>query len=396
MRRRSIIGGFVGLLAVTAAAQSQRSPAPEAITPTELGRLLFWDPILSGERDIACGTCHHPDFAYGDGRELSLGTGSVGLGPARVDHSAGRIPVVKRNSPTILNTAYNGLERGRRRRQSPPISADPLAVDAARAPMFWDRRARSLETQALEPLKAFEEMRGSAYPEAVAVDSVLTRLRSIPEYVTLFREAYGPSAAIDASSLAGAISAFERSLVAMNSPFDRFRAGDSTALTAQQRRGMDEFDDAGCENCHDGLMFSDFDLEAEGVAEHSLLAVPDSGAGRFRFRTPSLRNVALTAPYMHNGTLATLEDVLRFYDEGRSRNPNVLDGAQRGNGRRNRDAATGVAVLSGQFRRVDDMTDQEMDDIVAFLGALSDERFDKTIPARVPSGLAPGGAIASR
>jgi cytochrome c peroxidase len=400
-----VVSSLVVVMAVASAAQPERPAPREAITPTELGRLLFWDPILSGERDTSCATCHHPDFAYADGRDLSLGTGSVGLGPDRVDRSGGRIPVVKRNSPTVLNTAYNGLERGRRRRQGQAV-ADPLAVDAARAPMFWDRRARSLETQALEPIKALEEMRGHTYRESVAADSVVARLRGIPEYVALFREAFGASTALDASQLAAALAAFQRSLVAMNSPFDRFRAGDSTALTPQERRGMEAFDDAGCENCHDGLMFSDFDLEAEGVAEHPLLAVPDTGAGRFRFRTPSLRNVALTAPYMHNGTLASLDDVLRFYDEGRSRNPNVLDrgprdGNRDGNGDRNADGArdadgTRVAVLSGQFRRVDDMTDQEMADIVAFLGALTDENFDRTIPARVPSGLPPGGAIELR
>ena len=83
----------------------------------ELGRLLFWDPILSGEKDIACATCHHPDLAYADGRDLARGTGSVGLGPARADVSKGRIPIVKRNAPTVLNVAFNGLDedRGRRR-----------------------------------------------------------------------------------------------------------------------------------------------------------------------------------------------------------------------------------------------------------------------------------------
>jgi len=389
MKLRLILGSLLFGVAITSAAGSGPDAAREAITPVELGRLLFWDPILSGPRDISCATCHHPDFAYADGRALSLGTGSVGLGPARVDRSGGAIPVVKRNSPTILNTAYNGLERGRRRRQT---AIDPLAVDAARAPMFWDRRVRSLETQALEPLKALEEMRGHTYPESVAVDSAVARLRAIPEYVTLFREAFGPTANVDARNLASAISAFERSLMAMNSPFDRFRAGDSTALTVQQRRGMEEFDDAGCENCHDGLMFSDFDLEAEGVAENPLLAAPDTGAGRFRFRTASLRNIALTAPYMHNGTLATLEDVLRFYDEGRSRNPNVLDRRPRGTDDDD-PAVRRLPTLSGQFRRVDDMSDQEMADIVAFLGALTDEAFDRTIPTRVPSRLPVGGAI---
>ena len=401
MKKRLTVAGLVALVAITTAARPNRGTAVVEVTLEELGRLLFWDPILAGERDTSCATCHHPDLAYADGRALSLGTGSVGLGAARVDRSGGRIPVVKRNSPTILNTAYNGLERGRRRRQGgsaiQPV-ANPLAVDAQRAPMFWDRRVRSLETQALEPIKALEEMRGTTYPENVAVDSVLARLRGIPEYVTMFREVFGAGTPIGATQLAAAIAAFERSLVAMDSPFDRFRAGDSTALTAQQIRGMDEFDDAGCENCHDGLMFSDFDLEAEGVPENRLLAQPDTGAGRFRFRTPSLRNVAITAPYMHNGTLATLEDVLRHYDNGRSENPNVVNGrGRRGDGNDGDGAGRqndGLANLSGQFRRVDDMSNQEMADIIAFLGALTDQDFDKTIPARVPSGLPPGGAIA--
>ena len=371
------------------AAQDNRAAEQSAATGAEtaeekLGRLLFWDPLLSGHRDVACATCHHPDFAYADGRALSLGAGAVGLGPARVDVSDGRIPVVKRNSPTILNTAFNGLDDRRRRRGG---GGDTIAsVDPARAPMFWDSRVRSLETQALEPLKAMEEMRGTAYAEADAVDIVVERLRAVPEYVTLFQDAYGTGTRIDAPRLGQAIAAFERTLVAMDSPFDRFRAGDANALTPQQRRGFETFDDVGCERCHEGPMFSDFDLEAEGVPEHPQLAEPDAGDGRFRFRTPTLRNVALTAPYMHNGTLATLEDVLRFYDNGRSENPNVLNDrrGQRGDG---------VARLSGSFRRVDNMSDREMQDIVAFLEALTDTNFDRTIPAQVPSGLPPGGFI---
>lgn len=398
MNRLLVAAGLVTFVAVTAAAASDPAPPParEAMTEIELGRLLFWDPILSGSRDIACATCHHPDWAYADGRALSLGTGSVGLGPARIDRSGGAIPVVKRNSPTILNVAYNGVGRGRGRRQ--PIAA-PIAVDAersARAPMFWDRRVRSLETQALEPIKALEEMRGRAWAENVAVDSVVARLNAIPEYVMGFWDVYGRGAAIDARQLAAAISAFERSLVAMNSAFDRYRAGDIDALTPQQLRGMDLFDEVGCENCHDGLMFSDFDLEAEGVAEHPALAQPDSGAGRFRFRTPSLRNVELTAPYFHNGMLATLEDVLRHYDNGVSTNPNVLTRGPRN--RRGDDddvVIPRIATVSGRFRGVDDMSDREMSDIIAFLRALTDDDFDRTIPARVPSGLPPGGATSA-
>ena len=369
-------------------------PLEEAVRPidrAELGRLLFWDPILSGEKDVACATCHHPDLAYADGRELSLGAGAVGLGPDRVDASGGEIPVVRRNSPTLLNTAFNGLDRRRRRRGGQP---QPETVDRARAPMFWDNRVRSLEAQALEPLKALEEMRGRAYPAEVALDSVAARLVSIPEYRTHFADAFGSGTTISAERVGEALAAFQRTLVAMDSPVDRFLAGDSSALTSAQRRGMDAFEDADCEECHEGRMFSDYDLRAEGVAEHPLLAEPDTGGGRFRFRTPSLRNVALTAPYMHNGTLPTLGDVLRFYDEGRSRNPNVAD--RGGRGRRDRDDGDGRPAVDRRFRGVDDMSEQEMRDIVAFLEALTDERFDRTVPTRVPSGLPPGGLIRAR
>lgn len=293
-----------------------------------LGRLLFWDPLLFGSRDVACATCHHPDFAYADGRDLSLGVGAIGLGPTRVDMSGGRIPTVKRNAQTILNTRFNRMG-GRRRRRG--FGAGATAVDPTTAPMFWDSRVRGLEAQA--------------------------------------------------------IAAFERSLVAMDSPFDRFRAGDTQALTPQQRRGFDTFDEVGCDRCHRGTMLSDFDLESEGVAEHPGLSTPDAGDGRFRFRTPSLRNVALTAPYMHNGTLATLEDVLRFYDNGRSENPNVSNGRGQNGDRTPR--------LSGSFRRVDNMSEREMQDITAFLMSLSDTNFDRTIPASVPSRLPPGGFIQS-
>jgi cytochrome c peroxidase len=349
----------------------------------ELGRLLFWDPILSGPKDTACATCHHPDFAYADGRDLSLGTGAVGLGPARTALPDSRIPVVKRNSPTILNVVFNGADGRRRGRR---FDGTPASVDQGSAPMFWDNRVRSLETQALEPLKALEEMRGTTYPEDRAVDAVVTRLREIPEYAALFEKAFGSGAEVNASNLARAIAAFERAIAGMNSPFDRYRAGETDALTPQQRRGLATFDRVGCDRCHEGPLFSDFDLHAEGVREHPQLADADDGGGRFRFRTPSLRNVAVTAPYMHNGVLATLPDVLRFYDRGESENPNVSNetGRQRG---------SQTARLSRNFRRVDDMSDAEMRDIIAFLEALTDSSYDKTIPARVPSGLPPGGLL---
>ena len=387
MKVQIILLGFV--ITILGVVAIQTVPAVSAESPTrtateELGRLLFWDPILSGNRDIACATCHHPEFAYADGRPLSLGVGSVGLGPARTDTTGGVIPVVKRNAHTILNVGFNGLDDNWRRREA--FDGTVASVNQENAPMFWDNRVRSLELQALEPIKSFEEMRGRAYPEDEALDRVVARLEAIPEYVALFERAFGRGTSVTSLRLGEAIAAFERTLIAMNSPFDRFRGGDRDALSEEQRRGMEEFDDAGCDRCHDGVMFSDFDLHAEGVAEHPLLESADAGDGRFRFRTPTLRNVALTAPYMHNGTLETLEDVLRFYDNGRSENPNVSNAGRR----RQRD---GLPRLSRSFRRVDDMNEREMASIVAFLGALTDPDFDRTIPARVPSGLPPGGFV---
>ena len=254
--------------------------------------------------------------------------------------------------------------------------------------MFWDNRVRSLEAQALEPIKTFEEMRGTALTEDSAVATIVSRLRGIPEYVRRFGDAFGAESEIDETMLARAIAAFERTLIAMDSPFDRFRNGDGGALSPQQQRGMATFDQVGCDRCHDGPMFSDFDLHAEGVREHQGLSTADAGDGRFRFRTPSLRNVAVTAPYMHNGTLATLADVLRFYDNGRSENPNVSNETRR----RGRSGSRGPR-LARDFVRVDDMSDDQMADIIAFLESLTDPNFDKRIPGAVPSGLPTGGPI---
>jgi cytochrome c peroxidase len=392
MRTSIAIGSLVLVLILIARQMAATGSAQVSIKPTpagpteELGRLLFWDPVLSGNRDVACASCHHPDFAWADGRELSLGSGSVGLGPLRHDTTNGQIPVVRRNAPTILNVAFNGLDENRgRRRQRPRFDGSVASVDQANAPMFWDSRLRSLEAQALEPIKALEEMRGRAYSEESALDAVVGRLQAIPEYADLFGRAFG-SRTVTSERIGQAIAAFERTLIAMNSPFDRFRAGDTGALDARQRRGMELFDRVGCDRCHDGIMFSEFDMHAEGVPEHPLLETPDSGDGRFRFRTPSLRNVALTAPYMHNGALATLEDVLRFYDSGRSENPSVS------NSRRRRES-NGLPRVSREFQRVNEMNESEMRDIIAFLEALTDPGFDRTIPARVPSGLQPGGLI---
>ena len=257
-----------------AAAQSRLAALPAAVpappdnptTPERvaLGRLLFWDPILSGPKDVACATCHHPAFGYADGLDLSIGANGVGAGPAR-SFGAGHTPrLVKRNSQSILNVAFNGLTTG----------GDAVA---AAAPMFWDLRVRSLEAQALEPLKALEEMRGDAYPEERAVPAAVARLAAIPEYRRLFARAFDERNPVNQLNLARALAAFQRTLVAANAPFDRYVRGDATALSAEQISGMEQFQSAGCVNCHSGPMFSDFATHVLGVPDNAKLTEPDAG-----------------------------------------------------------------------------------------------------------------------
>ena len=356
-----------------------QAPEDNPTTPERvaLGRLLFWDPELSGNRDVACATCHHPDFGYAEDRDLSIGVTGSGLGARRQLAPGSAIPLVKRNSPTVLNVGFNGI-------------AENGAHSPSDAPMFWDMRVRSLELQALEPLKSFEEMRGNAYPEDRAVDVVVARLAVIPEYRQLFAAAFGSETPVTAGNLGKALAAFQRSLSATNAPFDRYMRGDRTAMSAEAVRGMGRFQRIGCVNCHTGPMFSDYKLHVLGVPDNRKLAVSDAGGaeGGYAFRTASLRNLRFTAPYMHTGIFARLEDVLEFYDD-------VQGGGGR-NGRNGFTRARNQNVTRDQLdpllRRLRNVNQRDSD-LLAFLDALSDDRYDRAIPARVPSGLAVGGLI---
>lgn len=361
--------------------EKPQAPADNPTTPERvaLGRLLFWDPILSGEKDVACATCHHPDFGYSDGLDLSIGANGSGLGPARA-FVAGHAPrLVKRNSQTVLNVAFNGL------------TAEGGST-AAGAPMFWDVRVRSLETQALEPLKALEEMRGDAYPDDQAVAAAVARLNANQEYRRLFARAFGGSAPVSDVNLGRALAAFQRTLVAANAPFDRYMRGDASAMSADQVRGMERFQSVGCINCHSGPMFSDFATHVLAVPDNPKLSESDSGANKtYAFRTPSLRNLSVTAPYMHNGAFATLSEVVNFYQR-----------VSRGGGRRGGGGGGGRglnAQVSGD--QIDPLARRlnmrgrggGQRDLIAFLRALDDPNFDRTIPDRVPSGLLVGGRL---
>ena len=346
-----------------------------------LGRLLFWDPILSGEKDVACATCHHPDFGYADGRALPIGVGGEGLGPSRIDATNDDIGLVGRNSPTIINTNFNG------------ISANGN-FDPAQAPMFWDNRLRSLEAQALGPLLSFEEMRGHALSENVALDSLVNRLRNIGQYNTLFTAAFGINNSITSTNIATAIATFERTITATESPFDKFQTGNQNALSQAQIRGMDRFQDIGCDDCHSGPMFSDFELHVVGVPDNNLLATSDSGAnGTYAFRTPTLRNLNETGPYFHNGVGSTLQQTIQFYITARNFARGNNGGGGQGGGGLNVNPNIAANDIDNDIQNLQDFNNNDIQDIIAFIQALDDPGFDRTIPATVPSGLNPGGNI---
>lgn len=334
------------------------SDNPMSQAKVELGRNLFWDPILSGNKDVACVTCHHPKNGYAEQLDLSVGVGGRGLSTNR---RAGVL--VKRNSMTILNAAYNGL-------------TGEMSYAPEQAAMFWDNRVKSLEAQAIQPILSVEEMRGNAYREADAMDTIIARLTNIEAYQQLFTAAFG-DLSITTENIGKAIAAFERTLIANNSPFDRYARGDESALTDLEVNGMLSFVEMGCANCHGGPMFSDFELHVLTVPENSNLQEIDRGEGNFAFRTPTLRNLAYTAPYMHNGVFETLEEVLEFYGEAgnESQNPHVT------------------------FEEIDEemnglfVNQARVEAIVAFMNSLNDDDFDRTELKTVPSQLSPGGRI---
>jgi len=266
----------------------------------QLGKLLFFDPILSGNKDVACATCHHPEFGFAESLEVSIGVNGLGLGQKRKFKLPNDIPLVKRNSQTILNTAFNGLKN--KKTYHPDV-----------APMFCDLRAESLEMQALEPLKTFEEMRGHGISEENILAEAVKRLKAIPEYRKLFKAAFPISAEISEQTLAKAIATYERTLIANNTRFDLYMRGDKTALSANELLGLNAFLKSGCTKCHNGPMFSDFEPHAIAVIDNERLGHSDTGLdSTYAFRTPSLRNLRFTAPYMHSGKIKTLKQVLKF------------------------------------------------------------------------------------
>ena len=338
-------------LEMTQAPLPHSSPVPAMAA---LGRLLFFDPILSATQTVACATCHHPRYAWADGRSTPIGVGGEGIGPRRKLTASSPFPPLKRNTPSLLNVAYNGMVHGK-------------ASDPSTAPMFWDSRAASLEAQALVPMRSNEEMRGDQCSEAEAVPKAIERIKSVPEYVQKFSSAFPGEAPVSAIHLAQALAAFERTLSTPDTLYDQFMRGDTKAMNDQQVRGMKVFREAGCQHCHGGPMLSDFKLHFIGIANGE----------RREFRTPTLRNLKHTAPFMHDGSMKSLEDVLVFYEQLSDAASETLDGADQAQ----------EPPLDPLLKKLN-LKPEDFPALSAFiLEALSSTKYDTSMPESVPSGL---------
>ena len=249
-------------------------PSDNPYTPQKmlLGKKLYFDTRLSGGNVLACATCHNPGYGWGDGQPKGIGHGMNVLG---------------RRSPTIINAAYLQI-------------------------LMWDGRAGSLEEQALGPIQADVEMH-------LPLDQLMARLKGIPEYGPLFESAFGQKD-IQPSMVAKAIATFERTVVSGRAPFDQWVAGDEKAISEEAKRGFVTFNTkARCAECHGSWRFTDDSFHDIGLPGDDIgrgKFLPDVVKMQHAFKTPGLREIARRAPYMHDGSIATLEAVVDHYDEG--------------------------------------------------------------------------------
>lgn len=279
--------------------------------------MLFEEKMLSLDSSVSCASCHKPEFAFADTTAFSRGIHGT---------------LTQRNTPSVLNMLN-------------------------RSAFFWDGRATTLEQQALMPIANKDEM-GLPIPEAIK------RLNGHAGYKKLFQRIFGRKP--DAAGLAAALAAYERTLETVDSPFDDWSNGDTTAWTASEERGRKLFisEKTKCFNCHFMEDFTDDGFKNIGLyngkdmADAGRYAITGKQKDLGAFKTPGLRNVGVTAPYMHDGRFKTLEEVVAYYNDPKKIMPNAV----------NIDAGLGAPL---------GLTQQEITDIVAFLRSLTDKRFVK-------------------
>ncbi|MFA5940668.1 MAG: cytochrome c peroxidase [Sinimarinibacterium sp.] len=321
--------------------QTGLPPLREGFPPQQidLGRLLFFDPVLSVDGSLACASCHDPQQGFADGRALSPGVNGLQTG---------------RSTPSLWNVGF--LKR-----------------------LTWDGRAHNLEEQAQGPLFASNEMGTS--PERLA-----TTLNGIAAYRPLFAQAYGGQEPIEPAQVYAALAAFQSTLVSLNSRYDLYALGFHDALSEPEIEGLNVFRSfvARCAECHTPPLFTNQQIAVIGTPEPEGRSL-DPGAQkpggdtsqRGGFKVPSLRNISRTAPYMHSGRFKTLREAVAFYNGGR-----------------------GHAMPPGEKLSLHwhiwepQLTEDEIDRLVDFLQTLTDETFVPQTPERVPSGLSPGGSRA--
>ena len=309
----------------------------------DLGRYLFFDPALSRDGSLSCASCHDPELGFGDGL-----TRSVGIGGAEVS----------RNAPSLWNVSF--LKS-----------------------FFWDARAKTLEEQITGPLFAPNEM-------GTTPERLLITLNGLLEYRKLFAHAFPDRIGdkIRLEEIYSALTAFECSLISLNSRYDHYAHGYHQALTEQEIEGLNVFRSfvARCAECHTPPLFTNQQIAVLGTPEPDGRPL-DPGAQttfndatmRAGFKVPSLRNIATTAPYMHSGQFATLRETVEFYNKGR-----------------------GHAVPQGEDLRLHwhvsepNLSEYELDRLVDFLNTLTDETFKPRVPEKLPSGAAPVHASSMR
>ena len=453
MFSRYLIGGIsIGIMLMSALSpQVFAVPLPSAVTDADyydngtpnankvvLGQMLFFDKIMSGNKNISCATCHAPFMGSGDGLSLPVGEGGKFLGPMRTTGEGtsaikGR---VGRHTPALFNLGAKEFLRlnwqGRHQQLAtrldlPSFQFTPVGI------------ANVLAGQALFPITSNIEMLGDVAeneimdavarsklraPQVFVVtwEGYMARLRSIPKYVDMFKAAFPEVTSASKMTIvqyANAISAFQATAFrADNSPFDRFLRGESDAMSVAQQRGMDLFyGGANCSSCHSGKFQTDHEFHSIAMPQFgpgfvSSTTTQQEDVGRremvaddlfkYKFRTPSLRNIALSAPYGHTGAYKTLEGIVRhhldpansFLNWNRTQvimpSRSDLDSSDffiMNN------ATTSTVILNANELSPSSLTDDEIKDIIEFLNALTDPAsLDQRhlIPVAVPSGLPVG------